>query len=187
MIQTNIYFVQRYFVWIKQILFNWNKSFVWIKKSLSNKLFSSIQSNLFSDCIYNLNTPFEWNACALSHYAIKINYFSSRPAIERPGLESQRSRKRLFFHRRIFKFFKYLNLYYKWTCGFYLSKISTKKIHSLAEFISEKLVSNVSFFFSNSENYSIKIRKASVLQFRHLTITSHVRGCLVFESNCFSV
>ena len=27
------------------------------------------------------------------------------PAIEGPGLESQRSRKRLFFHRKIFKFF----------------------------------------------------------------------------------
>ena len=33
---------------------------------------------------------------------------SSRPAIERPGLESQRSRKRHFFHRKIFKFFKIL-------------------------------------------------------------------------------
>ena len=29
--------------------------------------------------------------------------FEPRPAIERPGLESQRSRKRLFFHRKIFK------------------------------------------------------------------------------------
>ena len=34
----------------------------------------------------------------------------NRPAIERPGLEKQRSRKRLFFHRKIFKFFKYINL-----------------------------------------------------------------------------
>ena len=37
---------------------------------------------------------------------------SSRPAIERPGLESQRSRKRHFFHRKIFKFFKYYLNYY---------------------------------------------------------------------------
>ena len=40
-----------------------------------------------------------------NEYFFIINY--SRPAIERPGLESQRSRKRLFFHRKIFKFFKY--------------------------------------------------------------------------------
>ena len=35
---------------IKQMLFNSNKSFVWIKKSLLNKLFTFIQSNLFSEC-----------------------------------------------------------------------------------------------------------------------------------------
>ena len=35
---------------IKQILFNSNEFFVLIKKSLSNKLFFSIQSNLFSQC-----------------------------------------------------------------------------------------------------------------------------------------
>ena len=41
---------------------------------------------------------------APSKYEILLNF---RPAIERPGLESQRSRKRHFFHRKIFKFFKY--------------------------------------------------------------------------------
>ena len=30
---------------------------------------------------------------------------------ERPGLESQRSRKRHFFHRKIFKFFKIFKLF----------------------------------------------------------------------------
>ena len=38
---------------------------------------------------------------------VSTKSISSRPAIERPGLESQRSRKRLFFHRKIFQFFKY--------------------------------------------------------------------------------
>ena len=38
LIQTNIYLVQRYFVWMKQILFYLNKSF------------SLIHSNLFSEC-----------------------------------------------------------------------------------------------------------------------------------------
>ena len=52
-IQINIYFPQRYFVWIKQMLFDSNKFFVWIKKSLSNKLFSFIQLNLFSE--FSLN------------------------------------------------------------------------------------------------------------------------------------
>ena len=39
------------------------------------------------------------------HYivAYQIGY-----VVERPGLESQRSRKRHFFHRKIFKFFKIL-------------------------------------------------------------------------------
>ena len=44
-------------------------------------------------------------------YRFNIYFQSSRPAIERPGLESQRSRKRHFFHRKIFKFFKILNLF----------------------------------------------------------------------------
>ena len=35
---------------------------------------------------------------------------SSRPAIERPGLESQRSRKRLFFHRKISNSLKLFNV-----------------------------------------------------------------------------
>ena len=43
---------QRYFVWIEQMSSNSNKSFVRIKKSLSNKLFSFIQSNPFFECIY---------------------------------------------------------------------------------------------------------------------------------------
>ena len=47
LIQTNIYLAQRYFVWIKQILSDSNKFFLRIKKSLLNKLFSFIQSNLF--------------------------------------------------------------------------------------------------------------------------------------------
>ena len=33
-------------------------------------------------------------------------------SIERPGLESQRSRKRLYFHRRIIKFFKYCDIFF---------------------------------------------------------------------------
>ena len=42
-------------------------------------------------------------------YLILISWvWNFRPAIERPGLESQRSRKRHFFHRKIFKFFKIL-------------------------------------------------------------------------------
>ena len=49
LIWINIYLSQRYFVRIKQMLFNTNKSFLWIKKGLSKKLFSFIQSNLFSD------------------------------------------------------------------------------------------------------------------------------------------
>ena len=36
-------------------------------------------------------------------------------ALERPGLESQRSRKRHFFHRKIFKFFKYFLNYYSFS------------------------------------------------------------------------
>ena len=43
LIQTNIYLVQRYFVWIKTILFHLNKSFLQIKESGSNKSFSFIQ------------------------------------------------------------------------------------------------------------------------------------------------
>ena len=50
LIQTNIYLTQRYFVWNEEMLFNSDKSFVWIKKRLLNKLFFSIQSNLF-ECI----------------------------------------------------------------------------------------------------------------------------------------
>ena len=47
--QTNIYLAQRGFVWIKQMSFNLNKSFVWMKKSLSNNLFSIMQSNSFPE------------------------------------------------------------------------------------------------------------------------------------------
>ena len=42
-----------------------------------------------------------------------LYYLLYIPAIERPGLESQRSRKRHFFHRKIFKFFKYCNMFPK--------------------------------------------------------------------------
>ena len=42
LIQTNIYLVQRYFVWFKQILFHSNKSFLWIKKVVQTT-FDSIQ------------------------------------------------------------------------------------------------------------------------------------------------
>ena len=42
--------IQRYFVWIKQILFYLKKSFLQIKESRSNKSFSLIQSNFFSEC-----------------------------------------------------------------------------------------------------------------------------------------
>ena len=50
LINRNIYLAQRYFVWIKQILFNSSESLVNIKKRLSKKSFSFIQSNLFSQC-----------------------------------------------------------------------------------------------------------------------------------------
>ena len=49
LIQINIYIAQRYSVGMKQMLFHSNKSFLWIKKSLSNKLFSFIQSDIFSE------------------------------------------------------------------------------------------------------------------------------------------
>ena len=39
------------FFWIEQMLFDSNKSFFRNKKSLSNELFSFIQSNIFSLCI----------------------------------------------------------------------------------------------------------------------------------------
>ena len=43
------------------MLFNSNNSFVWIKKSLPNKLFSFIQSNLFSQCRRLTKRIFLWN------------------------------------------------------------------------------------------------------------------------------
>ena len=49
MIRTNIYLVQRYFIWIKQILFHLNKSFLKIKEIRSNKSYSLTQSKLFSE------------------------------------------------------------------------------------------------------------------------------------------
>ena len=65
LIQTNIYLVQRYFVWIKQILFHLNKSFLQIKESRSNNIFSLIQSNIFSECNNAL-------------YLIQRNFFSKK-------------------------------------------------------------------------------------------------------------
>ena len=48
--------------------------------------------------------------CSLKYNIILSFSKKLLPAIERPGLESQRSRKRLFFHRNIFKFFN-INLF----------------------------------------------------------------------------
>ena len=77
LIQTNIYLVQRYFVWIKQILFHLNKSFLQIKESRTNKLFPLIQSNLFSQCVFKkekflwtLNTRIESSNGILSGHVL---------------------------------------------------------------------------------------------------------------------
>ena len=46
------------------------------------------------------------------HLSVKKRRFRLCWDFERSGLESQRSRKRLFFHRKIFKIFKYyLNIF----------------------------------------------------------------------------
>ena len=47
MIWTNFYLVQRYFLWINQILFNSNESFFWIKESLSNNFFFFLFNQIF--------------------------------------------------------------------------------------------------------------------------------------------
>ena len=75
---TKIYWAQRYFVLIKQILFNLNKYFVWIKKSLLNKLFSFIQSNLFSQCMAK---NAELNFIPISTLLCIINFLQVLPMI----------------------------------------------------------------------------------------------------------
>ena len=46
-IQTNIYLAQRYFVWIKWMLFNSNESFIWIKKAFQTNYFLSFNQIFF--------------------------------------------------------------------------------------------------------------------------------------------
>ena len=57
------------------MLFNSNKSFVWIKKSLLNKLFSFIQSNLLSHYMDNFinNEEYRKNERKEVETAIKGN------------------------------------------------------------------------------------------------------------------
>ena len=82
LIWKNIYWVQRYFVWIIQILFHSDKSFVWIQKSFLNKLFSFVQSNIFSQCkpsvlvinpfLLNITKPLESNCFVLPPISIIV-------------------------------------------------------------------------------------------------------------------
>ena len=90
---------QRYFLWMKQMLFNLNKSSVWIKSSPLNKWFSFIQSNLFSECtiifillsnnfIVNVNwRDFLWKkeiVPGVSVAAWGVNRFCEKSCVEPP-------------------------------------------------------------------------------------------------------
>ena len=76
----------------------------WIKKS--QNIFKKLPENLLNFVMLNITI---WSSrlfwvCWLNFRLFRTNLYekqSSRPAIKRPGLESQRSRKRLFFHRNI--------------------------------------------------------------------------------------
>ena len=61
---------------------------------------ADLAMNINQQCRFVIKYLERLNLFILSYLFIQI-----RQAIERPGLESQRSRKRLFFHRKIFEFF----------------------------------------------------------------------------------
>ena len=90
---AQICLIQRNFVWIRETFFS-----VYSQKTVS---LNQINISLIYGQIKNFS---ELKKVLLKLISWVWNFW---PAIERPGLESQRSRERHFFHRKIFKFFKY--------------------------------------------------------------------------------